>query len=307
MRLIIVGQRRREKIKNLEKKVQLIAQPSPIVTTELDSESPSSSDPQSLDTVWTEIFEIDTPKTPQSQNAVLVDCISNSELANINVLLNDNEFFDVGYQVLTRKETSSTYDNPTPLTSRSSLSLSDELQTLETSQFTFSDTANLPVPELAVMHAGTNIATLLGIASKMWDLTNLHTFSRSSISAPYIPQNLEPTEAQRLIPHHHIFDIIPWPSVRTRIICVFAQPVHTRPASARDPDALMKLFYDMDDACEGMRITGEDWADGENWEIGEVVYRHWWWCFDRKIVDRSNALRRQRGLGRLTMGEERQS
>lgn len=184
------------------------------------------------------------------------------------------------------------------------LPLQDELQALELSQFTFPDDGLLPVPELAVMRASTNIAILLNSATAMWDLTNLRTFSLASLPDPNIPPNLVPTSAQQTIPHHPLFDLFPWPAVRTRIICVFAQPVHTRPESARDPDALMKLFMDLDDGREGVRVggNGSDWYDGRNWEVGETVYRNWWWALDREVIDNSNRLRRLRGAPKLTMG-----
>lgn len=78
-----------------------------------------------------------------------------------------------------------------------------------------------------------------------------------------------------------------------------------RPVSAREPDALLKLGMDMDDDAEGMRVSGEEWYDGENWEVGEVIYRNWWWCLDRGIIENSNRLRRKRGAPRLMLcGEE---
>jgi hypothetical protein len=202
-----------------------------------------------------------------------------------------------------------TLTSPTQLRSdfTSHILLEQELQALEVSQYTFSDDALLEVPSLKAMQAGMNIATLLGCATSIWDPSALRTFTLSCLPDPNItlPSNLAPTDAQRLIPHHPILDMFPWPSMRTRLICVFAQPPHMRPVSAREPDALLKLGMDMDDDAEGMRVSGEEWYDGENWEVGEVIYRNWWWCLDRNIIENSNRLRRKRGAPRLMLcGEE---
>jgi hypothetical protein len=180
--------------------------------------------------------------------------------------------------------------------------LGSELQGLESSQFTFPDDSTLDVPELKVMRAGLNIAEMLGCAESIWDFSALRVINKSSIPTTFLPPNLEPTEVQRHIPHHPLFDLFPWPSVRTKFIIVFSQPVKARPPVARDPMALMQLFYDMDDSAEGLKISGEDWYSGENWEVGQTFFKNWWWAFDREVVDNSNALRMKRGARKLVVG-----
>lgn len=175
-----------------------------------------------------------------------------------------------------------------------------ELQTLESSQYTFPDDASLQVPELKVIKAGLDIATLLNCGNDLWELGATRLFSSSSLSSP-IPPDLEPTEVQALIPHHPLFDILPWPSVRNKFIYIFAQPVEMRPKVARDPMALIKLQYDLEHTSEGVRISSEDCYCGDNWEIGQIVFQNWWWALDRKVVERSNVLRAKRGAPQLRL------
>jgi hypothetical protein len=182
-----------------------------------------------------------------------------------------------------------------------SADFSSELQSLESSQFTFPDDGTLDVPELQVMKAGLYIAEMLGCAESLWDFTALRVCDNLSIRTPLLPPNLEPTEVQRRIPHHPLFDLFPWPSVRTKLIIVFSQPVQTRPPAARDPLALMQMFYDMDDSAEGLKISGSDWHSGENWEVGQAFFKNWWWVFDRSVIDNSNVLRAKRGAQKLML------
>jgi hypothetical protein len=177
-----------------------------------------------------------------------------------------------------------------------------ELQSLEISQFTFPDDGNLNVPELQVMKAGLNIAEILGCADTIWDFSALRVLEKSAIATPFLPRNLEPTEVQRRIPHHPLLDLFPWPSVRSKFIIIFSQPVQLRPPIARDPMALLQMFYDMDDSAEGLRISGSDWHSAEDWEVGQAFFTNWWWALDRSVVDSSNLLRAKRGAPKLVLG-----
>ena len=184
--------------------------------------------------------------------------------------------------------------------------ITDELQSLETSQFTFPDDLTFDVPILASLNASLAIATTLGCSQAIWDLTTLRTFTISQIPAPAtsnftIPPNLLPTPAQQRIPHLALFDIIPWPTVRTRAICMFSQPDHLRPVGARGEDAVMRLMWDLDAESEGVRVSGTNCYDGMNWEVGQLLFENWWWAFDREVCENSNMLRRRRGAGKLVM------
>ncbi|KAL6249897.1 hypothetical protein RBB50_003753 [Rhinocladiella similis] len=179
--------------------------------------------------------------------------------------------------------------------------------------YTFPDEAHIQVPELALLRGCMSIANRLHIQDIIWSLTSLSPFpsstanigaSRSSAAILYghLPQNLRPTQAQLSIPHHPAIDLLPWPSVRDRLIHVLAQPPEYRPTGAKSPTALVDFVYDIEDPAEGVRVTGSDPYDARNWEVGEKVFRGWWWCFDREIVTRTNELRRARGAATLGCG-----
>ena len=70
--------------------------------------------------------------------------------------------------------------------------------------------------------------------------------------------------------------------------------------------ALLEFVYDLEDSAEGVRISGDDPSSENNWELGEKIFKSWWWIFDRDIIRRSNQLRTARGapaLGGSILGE----
>jgi len=81
-----------------------------------------------------------------------------------------------------------------------------------------------------------------------------------------------------------------------------SQPPELRPPSAASPMALVDLVYDIEDSAEGVRISGSDPYSDRNWEVGEKVFKSWWWCFDKDIIRRSNELRASRGAPMLGTG-----
>jgi hypothetical protein len=185
-----------------------------------------------------------------------------------------------------------------------------ELSDLELSQFTFPDTGNFDIPLLKLFKVGMTIAGLLNCADIMWDPTFKRTITAAQLSDPaLLPTNLLPTPIQGKIPHHPILDVLPWPSVRTKLIAVFSQPIHLRPPIARDETAVMRLVQDLDDEADGVRVANDPGDDTDalserSWEIGQVFYRNWWWALDAGLIERSNKLRRDRGARPLTLMPE---
>jgi hypothetical protein len=176
----------------------------------------------------------------------------------------------------------------------------DELQNLETSLFTFPDDRELDMPVMKVMRAGLSIATALSCADTIWDPTFSHVLDAGMIDYASLPANIYPITAQLLVPHHPLLDILPWPSVRQKLIQVFASPLHERPPAARDPLAIMCMLYDIDDESEGFRIEGDVGVDEKAWIVGQKFFSNWWWALDRSIVARANESRSSRGQPRLT-------
>lgn len=98
----------------------------------------------------------------------------------------------------------------------------------------------------------------------IWNPTALRTLNPSLLSDLPLTPNLQPSVAQMTIPHHPVFDILPWPSVRTKLITIFSLPVSSKPVIARGLVALMQLIYDLDATVEGLRASGFDWSSDTN-------------------------------------------
>jgi hypothetical protein len=175
------------------------------------------------------------------------------------------------------------------------------------------DPTNLTIPNLSTFRAFATIASAIGALSNFHNPNYLHTLSPTP--TPNLPPNLHPTSAQITIPHHPLLDILPWPSVREKLICILALPSGLRPMIAREDGdesdggqakAVMQIVHDLDDMADGFRIHGNAvaWGEGnelaeEAWEMGECFFKNWWWCLDGRVVNMSNLRRRQRGLGCL--------
>lgn len=178
--------------------------------------------------------------------------------------------------------------------------------------FPLTSDGNLEVPILSALRAFGVIATALDVVSNIYNPFYLHVVA--PIPHPSLPPNLHPVPAQVTIPHHPILDTLPWPSVREKLICIFALPSALRPPIARDDEAngaskgIMQIAHDLDDFRDGIKVHGNttEWGNGnelieEAWEIGEVFYRNWWFALDGKILENANKRRKQRGLGVLKL------
>lgn len=156
------------------------------------------------------------------------------------------------------------------------------------------------------MEVSLQIAHMLGLTDDLLDLTLRRVLDVSKIPVPLgnLPENLRPTEAQLLLPHYPALDVLPWPSVRTKLICLFNQPDHLRPPIARGSMALMRLMHGFDDESEGLRVTSDRSGPGydrNSWEIGQAIFKDWWWVLDSNIVFNSNRLRSIRGAPKLRL------
>ncbi|EER41792.1 conserved hypothetical protein [Histoplasma capsulatum H143] len=112
--------------------------------------------------------------------------------------------------------------------------LSATLQSHQTTTFTFPDDHTIEIPTLSLLRGMLAVAERLRLKDVILEVD-------------------APTATQRLIPHHPIFDLFPWPTTRDKLIQVFSMPAHLRPSSASHPMAMMNLVYDIEDPSEGMR------------------------------------------------------
>lgn len=221
---------------------------------------------------------------------------------------------------------------PTPLPSTPDC---PEVQQMSTpSAFHFPMTADggvLVIPVMSMVKALWSIAAALNVSDNLWDPTYMHVMPSSMSIDPSLPANLRPVPAQMCIPHHPALDLLPWPTMREKLICMLAMPSKLRPPIAREEDddgrwpsmsgfgtsssagqtkAVTQLVQDLDDFQDGggLLVHGNSvaWGQGneyveEAWEVGESFYRKWWFCIDEKIVAQSNKRRKERGLGRLRL------
>lgn len=193
------------------------------------------------------------------------------------------------------------------------------------------DSGILTIPVMSMVKTLMSIATALNVLDHLWDPSYMHVISPSLSLDPSLPANLRPVPAQMAIPHHPALDLLPWPTVREKLICMLAMPSKLRPPVAREEDddegwpglngsgpsssmgqsrAITQLVQDLDDFQDGggliMHGNSVAWGEGnefveEAWEIGELFYRKWWFCLDERIVAQSNTRRRERGLGKLRL------
>lgn len=201
------------------------------------------------------------------------------------------QFLDPGGDVVTSWDSTST------------ASIGTLLQVEEVQSTTFPDDYHLAVPELDLLRASFEIATRLQSAERLWDMQAASVFQDPGHSqwACELPKNLQPTKTQLSLAHHPILDIIPWPSVRDKLIRMYNLPPNFWP---RHPDdgsecSLIRLVYDME--AGGVRVWGADPASEESWEIEESLFAAWWWALDRKILLATN--RRRTGRGQRPLQE----
>lgn len=132
----------------------------------------------------------------------------------------------------------------------------------------------MDIPILKLLQCFANTAQAMGCMELLFshDPTVLWTMPCRTI--PNLPENMQPTPAQISIPHHPIFDILPWPSVRSKLIFAFSLPEQQRPVIAKSATALIQLAYDVEDETDGFRLNGSGNTVDE-WEVGQLFYKNW--------------------------------
>ncbi|KAK7432665.1 hypothetical protein QQZ08_000875 [Neonectria magnoliae] len=173
---------------------------------------------------------------------------------------------------------------------------------ISSSNVEFTDNYHLPMLELSLAMAVMRIADRLGSGRGIWDLNCISVFNTGhGTPADQLPAAWRPTRTQIVLPHHPLFDFLPWPGVRDRIINIMAMPDDLRPPNAKGPLALVNFAYDIEDSAEGVRIYGADPCEPGSWEVGQVMFERWWFLFDRDIIANSNRWRRLRGAPPLRL------
>jgi hypothetical protein len=117
-----------------------------------------------------------------------------------------------------------------------------------------------------------------------------------NIQAPAwtIPAPIKPTLSQGIIPHKPYVDMVPWPSLRDKLL--------------RCANTINETEFVVDMVSQDLVIWGTRPWDPRSWEVGPVFAKKWWFLMDEDIIETSNFWRSQRGVddtlsGLLSLGE----
>lgn len=110
-----------------------------------------------------------------------------------------------------------------------------------------------------------------------------------NIGAPIcnLPPGLTPTLQQQIIPHKPYVDMIPWSSMRDRILNSVA--------------AINELEFIQDMGSGDLRVWGSTPWDPMGWEVGPEFAKKWWFLIDDGIIRTTNFWRSQRGEEALVL------
>jgi Domain of unknown function (DUF3425) len=179
-----------------------------------------------------------------------------------------------------------------------------------TDPLSFNDEVYVTTPGLSVIRAHMTILQHMhrnGSQIDVWDPFSVSPFYQSGAPsalplpllplAAWLPDNYHPTALQKAVKHHPVLDLLPWPSVRSKILHILTLPMEVRPQRAKGDmqSVTMQLMFDMKDAGGGLRVWGSNPFDEDNWEVGPVFFQQWWWALNSEILKRSNQIRTQRG------------
>jgi len=141
------------------------------------------------------------------------------------------------------------------------------------------DTYFIAMPGSTAAAAFCCIARLLSLAC--------HQESGFNIMAPLgtIPASISPTEQQQVIPHKPYIDMLPWPSLRDRLL--------------KSTGAINENEFIADMTSSELRVWGTTPWDPMSWEVSDGFANKWWFLMDEGIVRVSNFWRSQRGEPRL--------
>lgn len=96
-----------------------------------------------------------------------------------------------------------------------------------------------------------------------------------------LPAPITPTLQQQIIPHKPYIDMLPWPSLRDRML--------------NSSNAINELEFVVDMASSDLKVWGKMPWDPMGWEVGPQFAKKWWFLMDEGILRTSNFWRAQRG------------
>jgi hypothetical protein len=102
-----------------------------------------------------------------------------------------------------------------------------------------------------------------------------------------LPPAIAPTLQQQIVPHGPYVDMLPWSSLRDRILNSLM--------------AINELEFILDMASGDLKIWGSTPWDPTGWEVGPEFARKWWFLMDDGIMHTTNFWRGQRGEEALVL------
>ncbi|KAL2070527.1 hypothetical protein VTL71DRAFT_13553 [Oculimacula yallundae] len=137
------------------------------------------------------------------------------------------------------------------------------------------DNGFMILQQLDVWDALLNIASKLELACQQ--------DSGFNVLAPVtsLPASLVPTLQQRFVPHKPYVDMLPWPSMRDRIL--------------NSPSSINEAEFICDMTSSEMKVWGSLAWDPIGWEISAEFAKKWWFLIDDGILQNANFWRSQRG------------
>ena len=102
-----------------------------------------------------------------------------------------------------------------------------------------------------------------------------------------LPSPIAPTIQQLIVPHGPYVDMLPWSSLRDRIL--------------NSPMAINEAEFIQDMATGDLKVWGSTPWEPMAWEVGPEFARKWWFLMDDGILRTTNFWRSQRGEEALVL------
>lgn len=138
-----------------------------------------------------------------------------------------------------------------------------------------------------IMHSVTTNAAFLRIADILQLACTQSTGFNITAPPSTVPPSLTPTRQQLTVPHHPYVDMLPWASVRDRML--------------NSITAINEFEFVMDMGASDLKVWGSTPWDPLGWEVGPEFARKWWFLMDEGILCASNFWRVQRGEESLVL------
>jgi hypothetical protein len=137
------------------------------------------------------------------------------------------------------------------------------------------------------MHDMTSWAAFIRIAEVLEIACGQSSGFNICASKSALPPSLVPTSQQQVVPHKAYVDMLPWPSMRDRVL--------------NSLSAINELEFVQDMSMGQIKVWGSMPWDPMAWELSPEFVRKWWFLVDEGMLRASNFWRGQRGEAALTI------